>query len=188
MATEIFIEPELENLSDEITASEWFELATNLGLENQISLADKSEKKKAPPYTFADPKTMNIISAICPRRVDYKEYRVSTIPLDVMQEISKCIDNKWYYKIEIAYDDKSPDPFVIGTLTDSWSSPKHIIARWGAELLPFEILENKAVERLMNEKRNELELVKFKTEQALNNMDAHIRGLLGGNSSISLPF
>jgi len=66
--TEIFIEPELENLQDETIAAEWFEVASQLGLDNQLKLSSNSETKKAPPYMFIDPKTNRIIEVLCPRR------------------------------------------------------------------------------------------------------------------------
>jgi hypothetical protein len=138
MAHEIFIEPELEMLSEEINAAEWFEICSALGLENQIALADKSETKKAPPYMFCDPKTLNIIQTICPRVEEYKKYRASTIPTDVLKEIQKCVEHQWYENIEIHYDNQSPDPFVIGRIkVSTWETTRHLIARWGAELLPL---------------------------------------------------
>ena len=147
MATEIFIEPELQELEQIENAQEWFEIASELGLTEQLKHADKSEDKKAPPYMYVDPKTSRIIKTICPVQVDYKKYKASTIPLDVLKEIQKAETHGWYSKIHICYDDKSPDPFVIGfTKADSsWNADIHLIARWGAELVPFEILEQKAM-------------------------------------------
>lgn len=181
--TEIFVEPELDNLQESDTAAEWFELASELGLQNQISLADKSEEKKAPPYMFIDPKTNNIIKALCPRRVDYKEYKESTIPLDILQEIAKCEKNGWYQKIQIAFDDKSPDPFVIGVLHAQydWNAPVHLIARWGAELVPFEQLRMNAINRLRNATKKSLEQLRFRAEYGLKNIDDFIDGVLGGD-------
>ncbi len=186
--TEIFIEPELEILQDEASAAEWFETASRLGLDKQITLADKSETKKAPPYSFIDPKTSRIIQILCPCRVLYKDYDVSTIPLDIMQEIDKCITNRWYHKIYICYDDKSPDPFVIGKLRDEWSSPMHMIARWGNELLPFEILEQKAIERVRYSAKRSLELMKHKIQAGLDDVDGFIMSLMAGDNPPQIDF
>ena len=59
--TEIFVEPELQELENAEQAQEWFEVATELGLDKQLKTADKSEEKKAPPYMYIDPKTSHII-------------------------------------------------------------------------------------------------------------------------------
>lgn len=191
MATEIFIEPELENLENGDTAAEWFELCSRLGLQGQLSTADKSEDKKAPPYMFIDPKTERIITTLCPRGVDYKKYTASTIPLDILQEIAKCEKNGWYDQIKIHYDDKSPDPFVIGFKKEpqsTWLANKHLIARWGAELLPFEQLEVKAINRLREDAKEALADIRAKIDFASNNVDAFIRGVLNGKQNPQLNF
>jgi hypothetical protein len=190
MATEIFIEPELENLQDEKTAAEWFELCSQLGLGDQLALADKSEVKKAPPYMFIDKKTERIIKTLCPEVVDYSKYRVSTIPLDVLKEIQKAKEHGWYQCIEIAFDNQSPDPFVVGVCHDErkWSAARHLIARWGAELLPFEQLEAKAIQRLRDEATEKLALLKNEIDFGLTNVDAFVRQMLAGKTAPSLNF
>jgi hypothetical protein len=188
--TQIFIEPELENLSIEENAAEWFDIATSLGLEHQLKHADKSETKQAPPYMAIDPKTSRIIKTLCPLVVDYKKYSASTIPLDVLQEIKKCDDNGWYQSIKIAYDNKSPDPFVIGYThsENNWDRSLHLIARWGAELLPFELLEEKAIARVKDEAIEQLMEMKSYVEFGLSNIELNIRQLFAGKELKTLSF
>lgn len=147
MKTEIYSEPELE-LSVE-ASEEWVATCKELGLTNQIGLSSK-EDRVGPPYRFCDPRTTKIILAICPRVVELDKYKASTIPLDVLQEAKKCKDNGWYSKLWVAYDDQSPDPFLLGEIAgeQSWNGTFHQIARWGDELLPWEELERKAIERI----------------------------------------
>jgi len=188
--TEVFIEPELENLENADAAAEWFEVCTQLGLSEQIKHADRSEEKKAPPYMFIDPKTEKIIVTICPRVVNYKKYSASTIPLDVLQEIAKCEKNGWYQEIKIAYDDKSPDPFVIGITHGqySWDCAKHLIARWGAELLPFERLEAKAIGRLEDVATVQLAEMKHRIDAAVSNPMVFVKQMLAGKEAPRLDF
>lgn len=188
--TEIFIEPELENLEVAENAAEWFEICTSLGLKEQIRHADRSEEKKAPPYMFIDPKTDKIIVTLCPRVVNYMKYSASTIPLDILQEIAKAEKNGWYKEIHIAYDDKSPDPFVIGITHSqhSWNASKHLIGRWGSELLPFEQLEQKAISRLMDVAIIQLSEMKHKIDMALSNPTIFIKHVLAGKDIPSLKF
>lgn len=183
MATEIFIEPELENLDIAENSAEWFEICSELGLDNQIKHADRSEEKKAPPYMFIDPKTSRIIGTLCPRQVRYKDYKASTIPLDVLKEIQKAEKNGWYSRICICYDDQSPDPFVIGFThsENSWNCDLHLIARWGGELLPFEILEQKAILRMQDAAKKALKELQFKANSGLEDVDLFNRGLLSGD-------
>lgn len=188
--TEIFIEPELQELENAETATEWFNICSELGLQNQLQHADKSEEKKAPPYMYVDPKTQRIMKILCPCEVTYDKYSASTIPLDVLKEIQKCVNNKWYSAIKILYDDKSPDPFVIG-LTHSesnWNRHIHLIARWGAELLPFELLESKAIERVKSDAFDALGEMKSKANAGLENIELFITGLLNGKDKPSFNF
>lgn len=190
MATEIFIEPELMELETPEIAQEWFDICSELGLEGQLKHADKSEDKKAPPYMYVDPKTARIIKTLCPVEVKYTDYKASTIPLDVLKEIQKAEKNGWYNKIHICYDDKSPDPFVVGftKAENAWSADIHLIARWGAELLPFEILEQKAIARMKDEAANALKELQFKINNALEDVDLFNKSLLGGTNIPELNF
>ena len=190
MATEIFIEPELAELEQPEIAQQWFEIASELGLTNQLSHADRSEEKKAPPYMHVDAKTGRIIMTLCPIQVSYQLYKASTIPLDVLKEIAKCEKNGWYSKICICYDDKSPDPFVLGfTHNESkWQRDIHLIARWGAELMPFEMLEQKATERLRSTALRALKELEFKAKSAIEDVDNYIQTQLSGLPNIKLDF
>ena len=190
MATEIFIEPELSELEQPEMAQQWFDIASELGLTNQLIHADRSEEKKAPPYMHVDAKTGRIIMTLCPVQVEYANYKASTIPLDVLKEIAKCEKNGWYSKICICYDDKSPDPFVLGfTHNESkWQRDIHLIARWGAELMPFEMLEQKAIERLRSTALRALKELEFKAKSAIEDVDNYIQTQLSGLPNIKLDF
>ena len=190
MATEIFIEPELMELEQPEIAQEWFEICSELGLDNQLAHADKSEERKAPPYMYVDPKTARIVKTLCPVEVKYQDYKTSTIPLDVLKEIQKAEKNGWYSKIHICYDDKSPDPFVVGftKAESSWNADIHLIARWGAELLPFEVLEQKAIARMKDEAAEALKELQFKVNNALANVDMFTKSLLNGVDKPELKF
>lgn len=146
MATQIFIEPELELLHE--SSDEWQSICTELGLQKQLSKSGKIEKV-GNPYMKIDPRSERVYKMLCPAIVDYKKYEASTFPLEVLQEASRCEKNGWFKKMEVWYDDKSPDPFLVGLEyeTNEWQAQKFLIARWGDELLPFEQLVSKAISR-----------------------------------------
>lgn len=181
--TEIFVEPELENLSDVVNAAEWQSICSELGLEGQNKLTEKSEQNMAPPYMFIDPKTERIIRTLCPRKVRIEQYNASTIPLEILQEVKRCREHGWYDSIYVFYDDKTPDPFVVGFINKEWSSPKHLIGRWGPELIPMELLESRAVERLKDMSLERLNGAKAAIEYAIKNSESFIRSLLSGEEA-----
>jgi hypothetical protein len=144
MPTQIFIEPELETLHE--NAEEWEQLCTGLDLKQQLKKIGKVERI-ANPYMKLDPRTERVYEMLCPRKELYTVYKASTIPLEVLQEIHRCKENAWFPVIAVWYDDKSPDPFLIGYDSKKADANKFLIARWGDELLPFEQLMERAINR-----------------------------------------
>ncbi len=189
MATEIFIEPELENLSETVNAEEWKTICDQLNLTGQNKMIEKSEKNMPPPYMYIDEKTQAIISTLCPRRSNLADYNSSTIPLDVLQEAKKCVEHGWYPGGLFVYaDDKSPDPFLVGKLSTEWNGGYHLIARWGAEMIPFEMLEEKAVARMRDSALKALNKCKYEIEFALSNVDTFLRLSLSGEQKPNVNF
>lgn len=189
MAFEIFIEPELETLQEVDNSAEWAEICAALDLKGQNKLSERSELKVGPPYAYIDERTERIIRTLCPDKSPVADYNASTIPLDVLKEIKRCKDNGWYDDIHIFFDNASPDPFVVGTIKmNEWQKCYHMIARWGAELLPFEILERKAIERLRNDAAQAIHELQIKVNYAKDNLDAFLSQALSGKSLPSLDF
>jgi hypothetical protein len=110
---ESFFNKELSDVAFEVEAlDEWKSLATELGFEAQLSLA---KGKESPiPYPFINEVMNRVYSTLCPRMVDFKKYNKSTIPLEIMKQIAYSVREKHFQKIEIWYDDKTPDPIVVG--------------------------------------------------------------------------
>jgi hypothetical protein len=154
MAVEIYLEPELEEMvgSVEVT-EEWKQLAEELGMEGQLKLitpkSGEESDKNPSPYIHMNAKAERVFAILCPEVVDYKKYDKSTIPRDVLREIAMAERLKFFDKICIWYDDASPDPLVVGYIkVGNYEYVKHMIARFGDELLPFEELERKSINRL----------------------------------------
>lgn len=173
MAVEIYLEPELEEMvgSPEVTA-EWKQLAEELGMEGQLKLikpkTSGEENKNPSPYIHMNKKAEHVFAILCPEVVDYKKYDKSTIPREVLKEIVLAEREKFFDKICIWYDDASPDPLVVGYIkVDNYNYVKHMIARFGDEVLPFEELERKAIARLTKR-------LKDKFSSVLNSIDSKV--------------
>jgi hypothetical protein len=185
MATQIFIEPELETLYE--SAAEWEQLCTALELKQQLKKIGKAEKI-AIPYTRLDPRTERVYEMLCPRRELYTEYKAGTLPLDVLQEIHRCKKNEWFPVIAVWYDDKSPDPFLIGYDSKKDDANKFLIARWGDELLPFEQLVAKAIDRYKDAYRRALNRLiadcEFRKQHIEEEIGGYIDAGLGWKGSV----
>jgi hypothetical protein len=55
-----------------------------------------------------------VYETLCPMHVEFKTYSKSAIPLEIMKQIAFSVRDKHFQKIEIWYDDKTPDPIVVG--------------------------------------------------------------------------
>lgn len=110
---ELFFNKELSDVAFEVEAlDEWKSIAEELGFEAQLSL---TKGKESPiPYPFMNEVMNRVYTQLCPAKVEFKTYNKSTIPLEIMKQIAYSVREKHFQKIEIWYDDKTPDPLVVG--------------------------------------------------------------------------
>lgn len=175
MATQIFIEPELETLHE--NAEEWTKICEELGLQKQLQKSGKIEKV-GNPYMKIDPRSERVYKMLCSAVIPYKEYDASTLPLEVLQEIRRCEENGWFHEIQIWYDDKSPDPFLVGVETKQWGSPKFLIARWGDELIPFEQMIAKAIDRFKTAYKRALDRLVMECEVRKQDIEGELKSYI----------
>lgn len=190
--TEIFIEPELEQLQLPEVAEQWMELVSDLGMEGQKKLMGKAHvgdgvhiEKAGNPYMAINQHLSRVIRTLAPDCQSYNEYDKSTIPVDIISEIKKCVDNGWFRRIKIYYDTQSPDPFVVGFVEDSWGGDKFLIGRFGEHLVPFEQLADAAVARLRDKAVESFRKLKFELELKMQDVDAFLRGRLSGDNTLT---
>jgi len=113
MAVEIYFEKELSDITFEVEAlQEWKQIAEELGMSEQLEL---TKGKETPvPYPYINTHMERVYETLCPVKVDYRKYKNTPIPLEVLKQISFSVKDNHFNKIEIWYDDKQPDPFAIG--------------------------------------------------------------------------
>lgn len=110
---EIFFNKELSDIAfNNEHLEEWTELAQELGMSNQLKL--KKGTNSPVPYPFMNTSMERVFETLCPRKVEFKDYDKTPIPLDVMKQIAFTKREKHFARIEIWFDDKSPDPIVVG--------------------------------------------------------------------------
>lgn len=166
------------------------------------------------PYVSVNTSMFNVINTLCPISVSYKDYNVTSIPLDVLKAIDFCVDKKFFQEIEIHYNDENPDPFVIGVNRKWYNNAKnekgdwklydtkeeciadeinngaayeksnmtrkYLIAKWGDEHKPFDVLMKEASEKLKNSIGSKLRSQKSSIENKLSALDDNINLYLLG--------
>jgi hypothetical protein len=108
------IEETAELIYDNEKLEQWNSLVDELGLDGQTQIV-KPEKSPIPFMHIKD-SMKNVFETLCPRKVDVKEYNVTPIPVEILSLVSLSINEKYFSKVEIWYDEKSPDPLCIGIL------------------------------------------------------------------------
>ena len=115
MATvvETYLEPEVVNLiHDNDDLDKYNNLIKELGMTGQDHVA---RPEKSPiPFKFMNQSYVNIAKELCPKRVQFKDYNASPVPLEILSLIKLAVDENYFETIEIWYDEKNDDPFAIG--------------------------------------------------------------------------
>lgn len=160
-------EPELDELIQNADKNqEWSELCFHLGMEGQLSTIKRSSDDETStgnpiPYMAINKRWLKIFKTLCPDKIEYKKYKFSTVPLDGLKEILLCVHQKYFDVVEIWWDNVVKDPLIIGIINGKYSSDKqhYLIGRFGDEILPLEMLEQKAIQRIVSHLKNTVEKV-----------------------------
>lgn len=138
MNTQVKIYREKENESlvlDQESQEKYNKLMEELGIQKP-----NSSQTKPSVYTPINDFTHNCLKVLCPMRHKYKSYNASTIPVEVLEVIAYCEENKLFDKLWIYSDTTDPDPVLIGenymSQEDrekdySWRMNRFLLARWG---------------------------------------------------------
>lgn len=113
------IEETVDLIHDNDQLDKWNSHVKDLGLEGQTKIV----KKDKSPIPFMHLKTTqkNICQEICPVKVDVKKYSITPIPVEILDLIALSFKEEYFHKIEVWYDDKAPDPFVVGLIGEYYS-------------------------------------------------------------------
>ncbi len=156
MVQTFIVEETSELIFDNDKLDEWKEKCSELGLSKQLELA---EVKSSPiPFEFMNSVTLRVYETLCPLKTKYQDYSKTPIPIEVLSLIALSEKESYFNRIEIWYDDKTPDPLVVGFKEVSqYNHDKYLIARWGDVLRPFAELKEKAITVFKNSSRIRLQ-------------------------------
>jgi hypothetical protein len=117
MKTEVetyIIEETQELIYDNEKLDQWNSLVEQLGLTGQTKI---QAKDKSPiPFLHMKSTLVSVFAQLCPCKVDITKYDKTPIPVEILDLAALSVKEKYFNKIEIWYDDKTPDPACIGIL------------------------------------------------------------------------
>jgi len=135
MEVKIYREPEnVGLLLDGNELAEYQQLASELGIP------EVKNDKTPSVYQTLNAVQVRALQALCPASTELAFYNRSTIPVEVLRAIKFMKENEMFDFIKVWYDDKNPDPIIIGERYNSqsdrnnnysWNTEKILIARWG---------------------------------------------------------
>lgn len=175
----------MDVVMDEDKKSEWDRLTTELGIE----IPTEVKKQRPIPFLLLNQRMINMFKVLCPNMNEITKYSREPIPLEVLKIASFCKKEGFFTRMEVWFDDKSPDPVLVGVKTgkivktwyygdslaggipdkkwhgmllsdipDDVTIPSgatedrtlgtFLIARWGDEDKPFNVLRDKAASRM----------------------------------------
>jgi hypothetical protein len=135
MEVKIYREPEnIGLLLDENELAEYQQLAEELGIP------EVKQGKTPSVYQTLNNVQIRALEALCPAKLSLEVYNRSTIPVEVLRAIKFIKENEMFDFIKVWYDDKNPDPIIVGEKYVSeidkekgysWNTIKVLVARWG---------------------------------------------------------
>ena len=112
------IEETQELIYDNEKLEQWNDLVKELGLTGQTAI--RQPDKSPIPFLCINRTQREILSTLCPRSVDIREYDQTPIPAELLDLVALSIKEGYFQQIEVWYDEKQKDPAVIG-ITGHWS-------------------------------------------------------------------
>ncbi len=114
-------------------------LIEQLGLEGQQSLTNK-ETLTREPYREMTKLEHFVWRSVAPETTEVSKYRLSPMPLRILQVIAYARSLDIYTRVEVWHPKVvKTDPLLVGVPRgQEYTYCRHLIARWGNSLEPFE--------------------------------------------------
>jgi hypothetical protein len=106
------IEETIDLIYDNEQLEKWNSHVEKLGLEGQTKIV--STDKSPIPFMHLKTSYKAVCETLCPAKVDVEQYSISPIPVEILDLIALSKTEGYFGKVQIWYDEKSPDPFAIG--------------------------------------------------------------------------
>lgn len=117
MKTEVetfVIEENAELIYDGEALDTWKELISDLGLTGQNQIV-RTEKSSPIPFLHLKKGMVETLKTLLPREYKVEDFNVTPIPLEILKLVALAKKEEYFEKIIVLYDDKNPDPAVLGT-------------------------------------------------------------------------
>jgi hypothetical protein len=202
MKTEVetyIIEETQELIYDNEKLDQWNNLVKELGLEGQTQVI--KEEKSPIPFLWMNQTLVKVFEELCPRKTKIEEYNKTPIPVEALSLVSLSKKESYFDKIEVWYNDKNPDPAIIGykyrdgdksEWSKDWYAEKYLLARWSDVKATLAELTERAKNLFILRRTNELKDTIKTHQRHLEDVEIDANSQFGfagtGTGSVDLPF
>jgi hypothetical protein len=188
MKVKVYREPENESLVlSEEELADYHNLIESLGLKNTVPVEDR---KVPNVYVNLNSDARIQLKAVCPRYEKIEDYVKTTIPLEVLKVYEFAKNNEMFDYYEIWYNDKAPDPMLVGFKYENekrreenstWNGTYSLLARWGDEALELEQLIQLGYTKIKQSLLDNTEEILYLCRNIKENPDLHVRKYIKGD-------
>jgi len=192
------IEETQELIYDNEKLDQYNSLVAELGLTGQTAII---KKEKSPiPFLWMNQALVKVFEELCPSKTLVEKYDKTPIPVEALSLVSLAVKEKHFDKIEVWYNDKSPDPAIIGYRyakgNDAWEmnfyAEKYLLARWSDVKATLAELTDRARKLFVLRRTNELNDTIRRQQRELEDLEIEANNRFGfageGEGSVPLPF
>lgn len=199
MKTEVelyIIEETQELIYDNEKLDQWNKMVGELGLQGQTKVV---KINKSPiPFLWMNETLKAVFEELCPRKTKVAEYDKTPIPVEALGMVSLSVKEGYFDKIEVWYNDKNPDPAIIGykftkgngAWEQEYYAERYLLARWSDVKATLAELTERAKKLFILRTSNELRDTIKRGQRALEDVELTANNRFGfaGEGGVDLPF
>lgn len=200
MKTEVetyIIEETQELIYDNEKLDQWNGLVNELGLQGQAKVikADKSPI----PFLWMNTTLKKTFEELCPTKISIETYDKTPIPVEALSMVALSKREGYFDKIEVWYNDKNPDPAIIGYKytkgSGQWErdfyAERYLLARWSDVKASLSELTDRAKKLFTLRRTNELQDSIKRHQRELEDIKIEANNVFGfadASNGLSIPF
>lgn len=190
------IEETQELIYDNEKLDQWKNLVAELHLTGQTDVV-KPEKSPI-PFLWMNDSLQKTFEELCPRKIIVELYSKTPIPVEALSLVALSKNEGYFDKIEVWYNDKNPDPAIIGykytrgegDWEKNYYAERYLLARWSDVKATLAELTDRAKKLFTLRRSNELKDSIKRYQRELEDIDIEANKQFGfaGENAVSLPF
>ena len=188
MKTEVelyIIEETQELIYDNEKLDQWNNLVSELGLEGQTKVV-KSDKSPI-PFLWMNDALKKVFEELCPTKASVESYDKTPIPVEALSMVALSKREKYFDKIEVWYNEKNPDPVIIGMKYtrggEQWArefyAERYLLARWSDVKASLAELTERARKLFVLRRSNELNESMRRHQRELEDIEIESNKIFG---------